>query len=58
MPRHVPTRLSVRCPWCHAPTGEPCTVPSNGRRLPTPHDARLTAVSTDVEAPPAHQDPP
>lgn len=33
----------IPCPWCHAPTGQRCTVPT-GRKLPIPsHDARLHA---------------
>ncbi len=51
---------AIRCNWCNAPAGEPCTVPANGRRLPgsTSHTTRKTdwAMTTQKQTP-AHQDP-
>jgi hypothetical protein len=42
---------AIPCPRCHAPVGQPCTIPSNGRPLPAPHQARIDALAPTAPAP-------
>lgn len=43
--------LSVRCPHCRAPIGEPCTVKATGRVLTSgSHPARLAAEPHTINA--------
>lgn len=47
-PQH-PAR-AIPCPHCHAPIGQTCTVPSNGKPLggQASHDARTQALTPAV----------
>ncbi|RYJ29380.1 hypothetical protein CU044_2121 [Streptomyces sp. L-9-10] len=48
-PQH-PAR-AIACPHCNASVGQPCTVPSNRRPLPAPHQARIDALAPATPAP-------
>ncbi|MFJ4009419.1 hypothetical protein [Streptomyces sp. NPDC090026] len=50
---------TIRCAWCHAPAGEPCTVPATGRPLPAraSHTTRHTDHAA-TQKPTTAQDPP